>query len=743
LLSYPNYVDFRDRNDVLSGLLAFKFVTLSLSHDGENERLWGYLVSGNYFDVLGIKAFLGRTFLPEEDRTRGSHPVVVLNYSCWQRRFNSDPSIVGKDIMLNGRQFNVVGIAPEGFNGTEVIFKPEVWVPVMMEETVESGPAWLDSRNTAGLFAVGRLKAGVGLLQSQKSLGGVSRQLSEQYPDSSLGDAVMLTRPGLLVPNLRGPAIGLGSLLMILGGLVLLLACVNLATLLLARATERRKEMSIRLAMGAKRWWLMRQLLTEGLMLSLAGGVLGLLLAFWISRLVTAFKPPVDFPIIIDLRIDWRVFGFTLLVSLITGVLFALLPALQASKPDLVSALKGDSSIGGYRRSRLRNFLIATQMAFSLVLLVGGGLVLGSLQRLQHMSPGFDPEHAVEVSLDLGLQGYDAGKSREFFQELKTRIEAQPGTQAVAFANYLPLTFNRVRRGVSIEGQPPTRGGKLPSILTSHVGPDYFRAMGIPLLTGAEFTRDQIDKNAKVAIVNEAFIRRFWPGLTSPFDAVGKRFGFGNAQGVLWQVTGVARDGKYISLGENPEPFVYTPLENSDLAITLVTRSSTAPNQALAVIENEIKVMDSHLPIFDGKNLQEHLSLSLFPMRIAAAVLGSFGLLALALAAIGLYGTTSYSVAQRTHEMGIRMALGAERSDLMKLILRQGMLVASIGMVIGVLGALVLSRFMSRLLAGIAGANPAFLLGVVLVLSLVAFAACLFPARRACKVDPMSALRDL
>lgn len=743
LLSYPNYVDFRDRNDVLSGLVAFKFVTLSLSYQGENERLWGYLVTGNYFDVLGVKPFLGRTFLPEEDRTRGSHPVVVLNYSCWQRRFNSDPTIVGKDIVLNGRQFNVIGVAPNGFDGTEVIFKPEAWVPVMMEETLESGPKWIDSRNTAVLFAVGRLKPGVGVAQSQKSLGAVSRQLSEEYPDSSLGESVMLARPGLLVPNLRGPAIGLATLLTVLGGLVLLLACINLATLLLARITERRKEMAIRLAIGARRRWLVRQLLIEGLLLSLAGGVFGLILAIWISRLVIAFKPPVDFPVVIDLRIDWRVFAFTLLVSIVTGIIFALLPALQASKPDLVPALKNDSSIAGFKRSRLRKILIVTQMAFSLVLLVGAGLVVRSLQRLQHMNPGFQPDHAVEVTLDLGLQGYDAARSREFYQELKTRVEAIPGTQAAAFANYLPLTFNRVRRGVYVEGEPVERGSKLPSILTSHVGPDYFRAMGIPLLAGSEFSRDQVDKSAKVAIVNEAFIHRFWPGLTSPFDAVGKRFGFGNAAGALWQVAAVAKDGKYISLGEKPEPFIYTPLENSDLSTTLVARSSLVPSQALAAIESEIRVMDPRLPVFDAKDMQEHLSLSFFPMRVAAAVLGGFGVLALALAAIGLYGTMSYSVAQRTHEMGIRMALGAERADLLKLVLRQGMTVAFIGMVFGVLGAVVLGKFMSRVLTGVSGANPAFLLVIMLVLGLVSFAACFLPARRATKIDPISALRDL
>lgn len=741
LFSYPSLSDVRDRNEVLSGLSAFKFATLSLSHDGNNERVWGYLVTGNYFDVLGVKPALGRTFLPEEDRTRGSHPVVVLSYSCWQRRFNADPSIIGQNIILNGHTFNVVGVAPEGFNGTEVVFQPEMWVPMMMAEVVEPGSNWMDARGTGVLFTIGRLKPGVSVARAEASLSGLAHQLGEEYPDISRGETMALNPPGLLVPRLRRPAIAFAGILMLIVGLVLLLACINLANLLLARATERRKEIAVRLALGASRWRLIRQLLTESLLLSITGGLLGLFLAWWINSLIAVFKPPVDFPILIDLKIDWRVLLFTAVASLMTGILFGLLPALQATRPDVVTTLKADSAIGGYRRSRLRNVLVVAQMALSLILLICAGLILRSVQQVQKMNPGFEAEKAVEISLDLGLQGYDAARGQEFYRQLVERIAAVPGVEAVSFANYLPLSFSRVNRGIYVEGQPAARGAQLPTALNSRLAPDYFRVMGIPILYGRDFNAQDKEQEAKVAIVNEAFTRRFWPGLASSSEALGKRFSFAGTEDKFWEVIAVARDGKYISLSESPQPFVYIPLQNSDLSLTLVARTASNPQTALTAIRNEVRQLDATLPVYDAKSLTEHLSLSLFPTRVAAAALGSFGILALGLAVIGLYGIVSYSVAQRTQEIGLRIALGAQVFDLLKLIVGQGMKLALIGMAFGIIGALALAKLMSSLLIGVSSTDPTIFAGITLLLVVIVLVACYVPARRATKVDPMTALR--
>jgi len=388
--SYPNYVDFRDRNDVFTGLFVTRFAPMSLSRENANERIWGYLVSGNYFDVLGTSAAQGRTFLAEEDQMELSHPVAVLSHGCWQRRFGGDPALVGKDVTLNNHRFRVVGIMPEGFTGTEVAYTPELWVPVMMQEWIEPSNSWLDRRSTQNIFATGRLKPGVTLAQAEASLNNLARRLGEEYPDTNEGQSVTLTPPGLIHPMLRTPLISFTWALMALVGLVLLIACTNLANLLLARASERRKEVAIRLALGASRSRLVRQLLTESILLSVLGGAVGFLLAIWMIDLAVGFKPPVDFPLSIDLGVDGRVLGFSLLASLITGIIFGIVPALQSTKPELVPALKDATAQAGSSRSRLRSTLVVAQIALSLVLLIAAGLVVRALQQVQTMSPGFD-----------------------------------------------------------------------------------------------------------------------------------------------------------------------------------------------------------------------------------------------------------------------------------------------------------------------------------------------------------------
>jgi len=735
--SYLNYKDYRDRNDVFSGLMAYRFSPMSISHESRNERIWGYLVSGNYFDVLGVQPFLGRYFTPEEDRTPGAYPLAVISYGCWQKRFASDRGIVGRALSLNGRTFTVIGVAPQGFNGTEVAYGPEIFVPMAMAHEVEPGSNWLESRDSDNLFAVGRLKPGVTTAQAEKALAAITLQLAKEYPHENEGRGVRLLTPGLFIPDIRNSVISFSSVLMGVVGLVLLLACVNLANLLLARATERRKELAIRLAMGASRARIVRQLVTESVMLSLAGGLGGLLLAAWINNLVASIKLPTDIALVFDLHLDWRVLAFALAVSLATGVFFSLLPALQSSNPELVPALKDDSSLSGFRRSRLRNSLVVVQVAVSLVLLVCAGLVVRSLQVAQKTRPGFTPENAVALSFDLGLQGYTEEKGRAFQRQLIERTQTIPGVRSVALTSTVPLTLDYSETSIYVEAQTTTNTSDLPTAIPNEISPNYFHTMEIPL-RGRDFTERDDKEESRVAIINETFARRFFPGR----EAIGRRFNFSGPDKPYWEVVGVAADGKYNSLGEDPKAAFYRPLlRDYSTNATLVARTTGDSNSALAALRGELLRMDSALPLYNVQTLSEHMNVPLFPFRMAATVLGSFGVLAIVLAAIGIYGVMSYVVASRTREIGVRIAVGAAKRDVLILIIKQGMTLAMIGLGSGLLIAFGVAQLMAKLLFGVSPVDLVTFAGVTLLLGLVAVVACYIPARRAMKVDPLVALR--
>ncbi len=736
--SYQNYRDYRDRStDVLSGLVAYRFAPMSLSNQGNNQRVWGFIVSGNYFDVLGIKPAMGRWFLPEEDETQGSHAVAVISYECWQRRFGSDPSIVNKTVTLNGRAFTVVGVAPKGFNGTEIAYGAELFVPTMMAKVIEPGSDWLDNRNDDNLFVLGRLKPGVTRAQAESTLEAITLELAKEHPSENAGRGVRLMTPGLFIPEIRNAVIGFAGVLMVVVTLVLLLACVNLANLLMTRATERRREIAIRLALGASRKRLVRQLVTEGVLLSLAGGACGLLLAAWINDLVSAIRLPTDIALVIDLRVDWRVVAFTISVSLLSGVLFSVLPALQASRQELVPALKDEASMGGFRRSRLRNALVVLQVSLSLVLLICAGLIVRGLQAAQAMRPGFNPDNAVAVSFDVGLQGYDEDKGREFQRRVLERAENVPGVRSAALTTTVPLTLDYSFTTIYIEGQPYTGSSNLPQAVPNWVTPNYFRTMEIPL-RGRDFTAQENRKESRVAIVNETFAKKFWPGQ----DAIGKRFNFGGPTDPYWEVIGVAADGKYNSLGEDPKAAFYRPLlRDYSNNVTLVARTTADPRAVINNLRAEIQSLDPNLPLYKVETLNEHMDLPLFPARMAAGALGIFGLLALILASVGIYGVMSYVVAGRTREIGVRMALGAQRRDVLRLILNQGMALALVGIGIGLLAAAAVSRVMSSLLYGVSPTDILTFSLIALLLASVALLACLIPALRATKVDPMIALR--
>jgi putative ABC transport system permease protein len=740
--SYPNYKDFRDRNQVLSGLLAYRTVPLSLSQAGNNERVWGYEVSGNYFDVLGVRPIKGRTFLAEEDQTKSTHPVVVISYDFWQRRFGGDPNVVGTHILLNNHQFKVIGIAPPEFKGTEVIYTPEIWLPASMVEWAEPGATWFDDRDSGNFFLVGRLKPGVGAAEAEASLNLFAQQLATEYPDTNEGQTIRVVPTGFIIPDLRGAVVNFTWILMIAVVLVLLVTCANLAGLLLARATDRRKEIAIRLAVGAKRSRLIRQLLTETVVISTIGGGMGLLFALWMINLLLAFKPPVDFPLAVDIAVDWRVLLFALLLSVITGAIFGLAPALQATRPGLVTALKESATQGGIRRSPLRSILVVLQIALSLVVLIGGGLVLRTLQQLQLMNPGFNPRNALMMSFDVGLQGYDDARGQQFYRQLVERVEALPGVKSAAITSYVPLSLNYSSNTIFIEGQPAERGANVPQAMVGTVGPRYFETMATPLLEGREFTARDTDESEKVVVVNETFVRRLMPFLNTTQEAIGRRISFNGAQGPFRQIVGVAGDGKYFNIAEDPRSFVWLPIfQRYSNSATLMVRTHGDPESMIAAIRNEASALDGTLPLFEVKTLTEHMRLALFPPRVAATVLGVFGVLALTLAAMGIYGITSYSVAQRTHEIGIRMALGAQLSDVLKLVLSHGVKLILVGVGLGLLGAYVATRAITSLLYGVSATDPLTFVLVSLILIAVALLACYLPARRATKVDPLVALR--
>jgi len=738
--SYPNYLDFRDRNEVLSGLLAYRFTVLSLSRNGNNEKAWGYLVSGNYFDVLGVKPTLGRTFLPEEDKTRLSHPVAVISHSLWQTRFGGDPSVIDSDVLINGKKFKVIGVAPAGFKGTEVIYTPEIYAPFAMQKWIEPESDYLDRRGSQNLFAVGRIKPGVGAAQAEASLNILAGQLAKDFPNDNEGLGIQVIPPGFILPQIRNAMLGVSAALMGLVALVLLIACTNLANLLLARATERSKEIAIRLSIGASRARIIRQLLTESVMLAVAGGLIGVALAQWIIDLIMALKPPTEIPLTLELSVDWRALVFSMLVSVVTGALFGLVPALQATKPDLTSALKDVASQSGVRRSWLRNGLVVAQVAVSLLLLVAAGLTLRALQQLRAMNPGFNPENALIMNFDLSLQGYQTDAGVQLRKQLLNRVESLPGVQSASITDFMPLSMNRNGTGILIEGQPQERGVNAPTAMQADVGLKYFETIGTPLITGRELTEQDQAGTTRSAIVNETFARKFFPGANPNENALGKRFRT-SPEREPWQIAGVAKDGKYWTIGEEPQAFVWFPIGDQLSFNYLLVRTTARPDSVIGAIRGEFRNLDPNLPVTDAKPLTEHMNLSLFPARAVAALLAAFGLLALTLAAIGIFGVMSYAVSQRTREIGIRMALGAGAKEIFKLIVGHGLLLTLIGVGVGLALALVATRFLSSLLYSVSAIDPLTFVGVTLLLVAVAFLACSFPARRAMKTDPMVALR--
>ena len=736
--SYPDYLDFRDKTDVFAGLAAYSVSTLSLGAGATTDRVFGELVTPNYFAVAGLVAARGRTLDPEKERAAD----VLISDGFWRRRFGADPNVVGRAVTLGGHPFTVVGITPAGFTGVTRGLAVDVWVP-MTAPGATARRDRLEARGSRWLFVLGRLRAGVDAPEAQARLGGLAAQLQQAHPDdwtdlrrSRRVVSVVPESRARVVPHLRGAILGFLGLLMAVVSLVLLMACTNLASFLLARASTRRREAAIRLSLGAGRGRLVRQHLTESLLLGLLGGLAGLLLAVWATDALMAVRPPLPFPVHLDLSPDGRVLGFTLLLSLATGVLFGLAPALQASRAELVPALKDESRIAVQAGGRWspRRILVMAQTALSVVLLIGAGLFLKSLRNAQRIDPGFDANGLLLLSLDTSLGRQEESRSSPFLRQLLERVRSVPGVRLVSASNDVPLGLGGSRRGISIEGYQPQSGEDM-EVHSNVVGPEYFRTMGIPLVRGRDLTEADGPGSPGAAIVNESFARRYWPGR----DPLGRRLRMGSNP---LEVVGVASDGKYRTLGEDPTPFFYVPLlQHPRGGITLHVRADGAPEGLAAAVRREVRALDPTLPVFDVKTMKEHLGLSLLPARLAGSALGAFGLVALLLGAVGIYGVMAYWVSQRTREMGVRIALGANPRDLLSMVIAQGMGLAAVGVAAGLAAALAAGRAVSSHLYGVDGTDLATFVAVPVGLAAVALLAVYVPARRAMKVDPMVALR--
>ena len=742
--SYADYRDFRSGSRAFEDLAAYGIKPLLFTEAGESQRILAQLVTGNLFDVVGLNAAYGRMILKAEE-TPGQHPVLVLSDAFWRSRFGADPGAVGRSVALNGKPYTVVGIGPPGFAGLVRGIGVDVFVPLAMQGALTGDS--LESRGDRGLLLIGRLRPGHGVLEAEAELRIVGRRLHASYPDNwtnRRGEprvvSVLREDASRVLPMVRGPISAFLGVLFAAVGLVLLIACSNVASLLLARANARRREIAVRMALGAGRARLVRQLLTESLLLSVAAGVLGLALAALALKLILAFQPPLPFSLALGLELDRRVALFALALSLATGVAFGLLPALRASGTRPIDALKAKTGESPRRRAlALRDVLVVAQVAGSLVLLAGAGLFLRSLSRAQAIDPGFDPERALVFSVDVQAQGYDDARGAAFYQALQERLAAMPGVTAVSFSTYLPLTLGGERRGFRAVGYEPGPGEDM-EVASSFVGASYFETLGTALVRGRGFTREDAPGTRPVVVVNEAFVRRFWPGK----DGLGERLVLPWHDGeVEMEVIGVARDGKYASLGEEPTPYIFYPhrqLYRSEMAV--VVRTQGDPASLAPEMRRQVAALDPTLPVYDVKTLVAHLGTALYPARAAATILGLTGALALFLAAIGLYGVLSYLVTLRTREIGVRMALGARREDVVRLVVGRGLRLAGSGLVIGLALAAFVTRFASFLLYGTSPHDPATFAAVVtLLLGVVALAAWT-PARRASRVEPVVALRE-
>jgi predicted permease len=738
-ISWPDFLDLQRSCRLFDSLFVSKITGTTLSIGDRAERTTGSIVSANYFDAIGVHPILGRGFEPGEDTGRNAHPVAVISYQLWQGRFKGDPQIIGKTQRLNGVVHTIVGVAPEGFYGTFVGWAMQFWVPASMEEIFESGGYKLEDRGARWIESYGRLKPGVTRQQAQEEISAVAKRLETDYPDTNRGRSMQLwplwqtpfNNARTLLPTLE--------IMVAVVFFVLLIACANVGNLLLVRSFARRHEMTVRLAIGASRGRLLKQLLTEGVILSAFGAGGGLLVAHWCRHaLVLLFPARGGVSMHLPGEIDWRVLAGSAGVCLIATLVVGLVPAMQSGRIDLAGALKSDSAgvVGSRGRAWVRSGLVLVQVSLSFVLLVGAGLLLQSLQKIRNSSPGFSTHGVLSTAVDLVSAGYDAQRAKNFQDELLDRVKALLGVESAVFARMSPLSYGSFSSTpIAVDGyQPPPE--EQPTVQYNEVGPNYFVTMGIPLVSGREFTRADDEKAALVAVVNETMAARYWRGK----DPIGERV---QVKGRWMRVVGIAKDSKYQSVRETPKPFFYVPWrQNFSVGGGLYVRTPLSPETMATALAREVHALDGTLAPYEMITMQEQVDRSTSPQKVAVTLVGVLGGLALLLAAIGLYGVMSYAVSQSSRELGLRMALGAGASNVLRLVMSRGLGLMLGGVLLGGAVALALTRLMGNMLYKVSPRDPLAFGAAFAVMTIAALAACCLPAWRAARTDPARALRE-
>jgi predicted permease len=735
-LSYPDFGDLRRGNRVFSGLAGFAFWPMSITDGDQPERIFGTLVSANYFEVLGVAPVWGRGFLEAEGSKPDSAPVAVISYRLWKNRYKGQADVLGKTISLNQHLFTIVGVAPREFQGSYTALRCDIWVPIVMDGQLVPGGSRLNIRDNTWVSALGRLQPGITREKAETALETEFQQLAQEYPESH-----RVIKHVTLFPLWRAPGANnifsvVMPMLMAVAALVLLLTCANVANLMLVRAVSRTRELAVRLSLGASRARLIRQLLIESSLLALAGGAAGLLLTLWDSRFFMEMAPHSELPIWVNVHLDHRIFLFTLFISIAAAVLFGILPAVRASAASPIAVLKDEASnvAGGRNKARLTSMLAIAQISLSLLLLISASLFVQSFQKAQQFYPGFNPNNVLLESYDLFPNGYDQWRGMALDQQILDNIRNVPGVEAAALADWVPLGFSSHSESFAPEGYAPKKDETLYARSTM-VSPDYFHTMEIPLLHGRDFTSQDLQGRLPVVIINEELAERYWRG----HNAIGERL---MTAGEWKTVIGIAQNSIYGSLNDSPSPFLYLPLSQYySPQVTIHVRTAGDPLAAARAIESAVHKANGELPLFDVGTLKERIQAASTIQRVAGPAVGVLGALALVLAAVGIYGVIAYTTRLRTQEIGIRVALGAQRSDVMRLILREGAIVTFAGLLLGSGAALLLMRLLSSLLFGVSAADPATFLGIPLLLAAVIFIACYLPARRAMRVDPVIALR--